>query len=330
MFFVNTHAILMTQPGQVAFAPAVVPAIEPTELLIASEYTCISPGTELRCLAGKEQNTVWPFVPGYAVVGRVVEAGAQTSTPVGTRVVCSGTRRADKNLQWGGHIGHVIMSESGAFPVPDSIAALDAATVNLAAIAYRGLRMSRVQPHEGVAVLGLGAIGQFAARLHHLTGARVYAADLNDARVAIAQQAGVNAFVPTGDLVEAFRERLPDGADVVVDATGVPQVAAQAIAIGREKPWSDVSPGPRLIIQGSYPESLTIPYQPAFRREMSVWFPRDQQAEDVRTILSLMARGLLRGADLIGTVEAPQNAAQVYEDVRTGKYITAAFRWSGD
>lgn len=327
----TSRAILMTEVGQVTLDSVEIPAPESGELLIDVEYTCISPGTELRCLAGKEPNTEWPFIPGYAVVGRVLEQGADTTTPPGTRLICPGTRRANRNLKWGGHTSHSVVMESQTVQIPEGVESLDAAAVKLAAIAYRGVRMSRPQPHESIAVIGLGAVGQFAARLHALTGANVIAADLNGSRVQVAQEAGLHAFQPTADtMVGEFHSRFAgefSGADIVVDATGVPQVLIQAFEIAKGKAWSDGSPGSRLIVQGSYPDLLTVPYFPPFLREMTIGFPRDHQQSDLIAMLDLMQRGLLKSIGVISAVYDPQDAAQAYEQVRTGKHITAAFKW---
>jgi NADPH:quinone reductase-like Zn-dependent oxidoreductase len=37
------------------------------EVLLEVEYTLISPGTELRCRAGKQDGAVFPFIPGYSL-----------------------------------------------------------------------------------------------------------------------------------------------------------------------------------------------------------------------------------------------------------------------
>lgn len=325
---IQTRAILMTGVNQLAVETVEIPRPGERELLIEAEYTCISPGTELRCLAGLQPDLQWPFIPGYAMVGRVAEGGANSTLAIGTRVICSGTQRANRNLAWGGHVGHAVVQEDQVQPIPGEIESLDAVITKLAAIAYRGWRMSQPALHDSVAVIGLGAVGQFAARLHRLSGARVVAADLNADRVAVAQAAGVEAFVTTGKTMASdFRERLPDGAQVVVDATGVPQVFSQAMAIASEKAWRDGTPGPRLIVQGSYPDSIAVSYHEAFRREMSVWFPRDFQFDDLRAILALMGRGLLRGADLISAICQPDEAPQTYQALQAGRLITAAFKW---
>jgi len=176
----------------------------------------------------------------------------------------------------------------------------------------------------------LGAIGALAARLHALTGARVVAADLSSFRVTLAQQAGIEAFVPQGSLAEAFAQILPGGADVVVDATGALAVLPQAIEVAKPKPWDDsADPGARLVIQGSYPDAFSVPYQPAFRRELSLHVPRDAQPRDFRAVLDFMARGTLDVGGLISDVRSPEVAADTYAALAEpdAELITVAFQW---
>ncbi|MCS6992822.1 MAG: zinc-binding alcohol dehydrogenase [Anaerolineales bacterium] len=326
----QTRAILFTAPNQAALENIEIPAPEAGEVLIESLYTLISPGTELRCRAGKQEGVVFPFIPGYTMVGRVIGRGAGVSLSEGTLVFCGGTSKASVNLAWGGHVAHAIQPAGGVYPLPEGMNPLHAPAAKLAAIAYRGVRLSNPRPHETVAVIGLGAIGLLAAQLHALSGARVVAADLSPYRVANAQKAGLEAFVPQGNLGEAFRQYLPHGADVVVDATGAPAVLAQAIEVAREKAWDDSSElGARVVIQGSYAGAFSLPYQAVFLKELSFYVPRDVQPRDIRAMLDVMARGKLNVETLISAVRAPESAPETYAALAQpdAEWITVAFNW---
>ncbi len=323
-------AILFTAPDEVACGTVEIPEPHEDELLIEAMYTCISPGTELRTLAGKQAGTRgWPLIPGYSMVGRVVRGGAGARYEPGTIVFCKGTARADTHLVWGAHVSHAVVPSDRAIPVPSGVDPLEAATAKLAAIAYRGMTIVHPLPHESVAIVGLGIIGQLAARLHALTGAHVLAADPSLARVAAAERGGVVAFVPTGGLVTAFRERLPAGADIVVDATGSPAATADAVELAKDVPWGD-PPGrsARFLVQGSYAGDVSFPYQAAFRKELAIYLTRDEGPRDITTVLDLMQRGRLVTRDLIGRVEAPDQAPAIYQMLqRQGDLLTAVFRW---
>ena len=326
----QTKAIIFTAPHHVILDTVQIPAPAAGEVLLEALYTLISPGTDLRCRAGKQEGVVFPFIPGYSFVGRVLARGEGATLQEGTIVYCNGTSAASVNLAWGGHVSHAVRSERELYPVPAGLDPLYASAAHLAAIAYRGVRLSRPQAHETGAVIGLGAIGALAARLHALTGARVVAADLSPYRVTLSQQTGIEAFVPQGALAEAFAAKLPGGADVVVDATGAPAVLPQAIEVAKQKPWDDGADlGARFVVQGSYPDTFSIPYQPAFRRELSFHVPRDAQPRDFRTVLDFMQRGVLDVSGIISDVRPPESAAETYAALAepSAELITVAFQW---
>lgn len=327
----QSQAVLFRDVDHVTVEMVEIPSPGPGEVLIQTSYSVISPGTELRCLAGKQPNAApWPVIPGYSLSGRIVARGEGVDLPLGASVFATGTRRASVNLMWGGHVAYAVTPAVSVFPLPGDVSMLAASALHLAAIAYHGLRLARPLPHETVVVLGLGAIGQMAARLFTAAGARVLAADLSPARVAMAQAAGVEAFAPSGALGAAVRQRLPAGADIVVDATGAAPVMHQAIEIARELGWDD-SPlqGARIVVQGSYPEDISIPYQAAFLKEANILVPRDMQPRDVRAVLDLMARANFRIDDLLTTVVTPERAPEMYARLRhaASEVVTAVFVW---
>jgi 2-desacetyl-2-hydroxyethyl bacteriochlorophyllide A dehydrogenase len=326
----KAQAIVFTGVNRPELCPVELPEPADGELLVEISYSCVSPGTELRCLAGEQAGVTFPFIPGYTQSGVVLRGGANTSTPPGTRVFCRGTTRADVALAWGGHVSHAIVQEQGATPLADSIDPLEASAIKLAAIAYHGLRQSKPQPHERVAVVGLGAIGQCAARLHTLTGAHVTAFDTVPSRVELARGAGVRAETVTGDLAQAVRAVYPDGVDVIVDATGVAGLLPTLLSVAKDLAWDDsLTPGARYVIQGSYPKDFAVPYQEAFLKEIQWLIPRDQQPRDLRAVIDLLERGTLRLRDLISTIARPQDAPQIYADLqaRRAGMMTAAFAW---
>jgi 2-desacetyl-2-hydroxyethyl bacteriochlorophyllide A dehydrogenase len=244
-------------------------------------------------------------------------------------VLSGGTLRCNSHRLWGGHVGFGVQLESAVHVAPEGMDLRDAAVARLGAIAYHGVRRSRPQTGETVAVIGLGAIGQMAARVHALSGARVVAADLASQRVEIAHGAGIEAFVPGRDLQAAFRSRLPEGADVVVETTGIPALLHEAVKIARDQPRTDEAiDGARILIQASYPEEFSVDYQAAFRKELTFLLPRDKQSCDITTVLNLIAQDRLKAGDLISEVASPEHAPEIYRRLQSHQgLITAAFDW---
>jgi 2-desacetyl-2-hydroxyethyl bacteriochlorophyllide A dehydrogenase len=321
------QAIVFTGVDTPTLQTVTLPALAADEVLIETAYSCVSPGTELRCLAGQQDGLKFPFIPGYSLSGIVVQTGAAvTSIAVGMPVFCTGTMRADLLLAWGGHVSHAIQKAGNVYPLPAGVDLLDAAVTHIAGISYHGMRLSQPMAHETVVVVGLGIIGQFSARLHALSGARVLGVDLAPERVRLLRDVGIDAVTSLGEA----RALLPDGADIVVDASGVSSLIAQAVDLARALPWDDTpTPNARYLIQGSYAGDFAVPYQAAFMKQLTFMIPRDAQPRDFRTVLDLLSRRKLSVRDLLSEVASPADAPRIYRALRNRDLLTAVFAWRG-
>ncbi|MBI5725236.1 MAG: zinc-binding alcohol dehydrogenase [Planctomycetes bacterium] len=318
--------------NQVELRPTEVPDPMDDQVLIQTEYSCISPGTELRCLRGKQDGAApFPFVPGYSLTGKVIKAGRTSAIKEGRRVFCKGTKAAQGlELQWGGHISHALAASASVIPLPDGVDPLDASIASLGSIAYHGFRVSQPTVGLQVAVVGLGPIGQLAARIHSAGGATVVACDLSESRIELSRRAGITTINSGKDMRESYRPYFPQGADLVIDATGSPAVLRQSVLLARDLPWDDEPHTPaRLLIQGSYELDFAVKYHDAFFKELSIILPRASQQRDGLAFLNLLAQKKLQAADLISKVVEPASAPQVYEQLRDPKttIMTAAFKW---
>lgn len=214
-----------------------VPELRSGEILVRTAYSSISPGTELRCLAGNQPGTPddAPYIPGYANVGTVIESRCGDHD-VGSRVFCGGTMRTsdDTPRVWGGHCEFAV-TDSSAIKLPESLDPIEASLTALGGIAYHGFTLSKPRPSEKVVHVGLGVLGHLSARIHATAGADVLGCDLTKSRVAISNAAGIRAVHSQAGISEAVRSVMPDGCSLVVDTTGAVAVISPAInAIG---PW---------------------------------------------------------------------------------------------
>lgn len=323
--------LLVTGHHTVTMSETTIPAPGPGELLVETAWSCISPGTEGRCLAGKQHGApAFPYIPGYSMSGVIRECGPDTAMAPGTRVFCSGTKAAGHPRLWGGHISLALADEKAVIPVPDSVGLREASGAKLAAISHHGLRLSHPLPGNTVFVIGLGPIGRFSAQLHAAAGARVIATDLSKTRRDAAENAGIEVVDPAKGLKPAFDSVAPGGADIVVDTTGSPPVLVEAAHLLRDVPWdNELHASPKLVIQGSYASMPFLPYDSLFLREAQVLIPRDSQRRDIAAVLDLMARGRLDLGPSVADGGDPAGAHAVYESLRErpDAMITAAFRW---
>ena len=330
----RARAIVFTQPFELELREFELRAPSAGEVLIQSAFTCISPGTELRRLRGKEAlgTPRFPFIPGYCLAGTVLESGPETAVAPGTRVITCGTvDAAGLGLCEGGQTSHAVAPVETVVPIPDGVDFLDGSVAILAGICYHGLLQSRPARNEKIAAIGLGAIGQLAARLHALSGAEVIACDLNPSRVDISERVGVRSVVVTGSLSETYSTLFNDGADVVVDSTGAPPVILQAMKVLRRKAWNPLADGGscRYLVQGSYEDTFTVSYPDAYAAQVSILLPRGSQASDWKAGLDLIAAGRLKVRDLVSEVARPEDAASLYQELArpSSRLLTAAFQW---
>ena len=108
---------------------------------------------------------------GYSAAGVVVEAGpAVTGVRPGQLVATGGAGKAN-------HAEFQAVPGLLCATVPDDVPAQDAAFTTIAAIALHGLRLADAGPGSKVVVLGLGLIGQLAARLAIAAGCDVAGID---------------------------------------------------------------------------------------------------------------------------------------------------------
>ena len=74
--------------------------------------------------------------------------------------------------------------------VPEGVAFEDAAYATVGAIALHGIRQAEAGIGEWVGVIGLGLVGQLAARILDAAGCNVVGIDLDDAAVELARTRG--------------------------------------------------------------------------------------------------------------------------------------------
>lgn len=216
--------IVFPEPETVTIEEQPIPEPGPNEVLIETERTLVSTGTELANLTNQTGETAYPFTPGYNNIGTVIECGDhRTEELLGKRVA-----------SYGDHAQYVLASEPrpsvSAFqtyrPVPDSVSVDEAVFFTIAEIVMNGLRRGSVEWGETVVVFGLGLLGQFATRLCHFAGARpVVGVDIAESRLSwLPDRSGITALNGSEEDYLDSLQTMTDGdlADVVFELTGIP------------------------------------------------------------------------------------------------------------
>jgi alcohol dehydrogenase len=286
------RAMVYHGPGRKAWEEVPDPEITDDGDAIVQVDAVTICGTDLHILKGDVPAVAKGRILGHEAVGTIIELGqgVQGLRP-GDRVLVScisacGTCRFCREgsygqcLGGGGWIlGHKIdgtqaeyvrvpYAATSVYPIPDGVP--DEEILMLADILPTGYEVGvlngNVRPGDVVAVVGTGPIG-----LSAITGARLFspahivAIDLADARLEAAKQFGADITVNGSreDPLRVVRELTGGlGADVTIEAVGVPASFEQAVAL--------VRPGGHVANIGVHGEPATLHLEEQWIRNITI------------------------------------------------------------
>ena len=230
----------------------------PNEILIETEYTYISTGTELANYSGKEpkvfQPGAWcayPWKSGYANVGIVKD--------VGERVVR--VKAGERVFTYGNHASAIrYNTDRLVASVPASINPAIAAASRMAGVAATSMIVSEIGPSPWVVVFGLGMVGNLASQAFHIRGCRVIGVDPVEARRKIARQCNI-PYTVGGVSVEVQEQikEITNGemGQITVDAVGHSQVILEALKATANYGQVVLLGTPRVSVDGDLTELLS-------------------------------------------------------------------------
>ncbi len=340
----RARQVVVREPYKVEVREVELPPPKDNQVLVATEVSAVSAGTELAVYTGTHQwlkdpaMTDWkfPFPPGYSAAGRVVAVGAAVDGwQPGDRVSYPGNHASAELLTVGHERGRLWKLPPG----------LDAETAAPACIARYGLGASvraGLTLGRSAAVLGLGVIGQFALRCLIAAGAYpVVGIDAVRMRREAARVAGADHVIDpgAGDLRQQLHDALgARGAELVADATGVPDQVPVAMSLACDGGQVVVVGSPRgkakevnfyddlhrryIEVTGAHGNML---FEPAHARLAGAWDINKAQ----RWLLGALASGRLSLAGLITHRIAPEQLGDAYEGLLKNKeeYLGVVVRW---
>ena len=321
------------------------PVISPTEVLVRTVASIISPGTERAVTALARSSLLAKARARPDLVRQVVRKAQAEGIPAAARAV-RGRLAADVPLGYSaagmvtdvgaavdgigvgqlvatGGAGKASHAEFQAVPgllcavVPDQVPVHDAAFATLASIPLHALRLSGVGPGSKIVILGLGLVGQLAARVAMASGCDVAGIDPDGFARKTAGEAGVLALDESGDSTtdQVLSWSRGRGADAVLvcaaDQSSAPMSRTPALCRDRAA----------VVMVGDV--GMPTRRAPFYEREISLLFARsygpgryepsyeawgvDYPAGQVRwtegrnqeAVLDLLAAGRLRVSDLI-------------------------------
>jgi L-iditol 2-dehydrogenase len=307
---------------------------------VAAATTC---GTDLKVWrrGGHAKMLKLPTIFGHEAAGKIVAVGeGVTDWQIGDRVVANNSAPCMNcffcqhqeyslcpNLTWNnGTFAQYLkipapIVKQNLLPIPDHLAAELAAMTEPLACVLHGVARSDFTPDSRVVVIGDGAIGLMFVAVMASQCQSVWLFGGNDSRLAVGTQLGATrtwnyhqADIPSTvkDLTQGW------GADIIIEATGVPSVWETAIACGR--------PGATINLFGGCPKDTTISVNTdrLHYSELTLKGVFHNTPQHVRAALALLAGKQIPFELLISDRRPLTDLAQTFEDMKNRAVIKVA------
>ncbi|MCX7623968.1 MAG: zinc-binding dehydrogenase [Thermomicrobium sp.] len=256
---------------------------------------------------GDDYRLPLPVTLGHEICGEVAEIGPGVSAiESGRRYVvfgavgcgaCRYCRSGRDNLcvsgqtigrrRDGGYADFVVVPARALLPVPETVSDAEAAVATDAVLtSYHALlAVGRLRPGEGVAIIGVGGLGQSAVQIAKAFGAVVLALDTDARKRALAGELGADAVVGPQEVCPGVA-LLDRPVDLVVDLVGT----AETFLLAQDL----VARGGRIVLVGLASTAGTLRISVAARNELAVLGSAWGTREELATVLDLIARGVVR------------------------------------
>lgn len=292
----NTQAVVFEAPKTLTLRDIELPELGAHDLLVKTEFSGISTGTEKLLWNGDMPHFPgmgYPLVPGYESIGRVTAVGRESQRHIGERVFVSGANcYGDVRGLFGGAASYLLVDETKALPLQDSIQE-EGILLALTATAHHAM-------HIGVAngppdlVVGHGILGRLIARMTEaMYGVSPTVWEVNPKR----REGFVDyAVIDPNKDKKQYRH--------VIDVSGDSSILNPLIGA--------LQKGGEIVLAGFYPEPLSFVFPPAFMKEASIRIAAQWQPEDLVRAKALIEEGALKVDDLISHRNTASNAQDAY------------------
>ena len=298
----------------------------PGEVRVAVRHVGLC-GSDLNTFRGLNPLVALPRIPGHEIGGEVLEAGSGVGLDLrrGARVIvmpytncgtCSSCRKGRLNacrynrtlgVQQDGGLADEIVLPQEKLILNDTLPARRLALVEPLSVGFHAIDRGRVQRGDRVVVLGCGMIGMGALIAAVARGAEVLAVDMSDEKLAVAKRFGASVAANAGrdDVAEAVSAWTGgDGADVTVEAVGLPSTFVQAI---------DLACFAGRVVYIGYSKA-PVTYDTKFfnLKELDIMGSRNATLDDFRTVIAHLETIGDKADLLISKVFAFEDAEQAF------------------
>jgi len=330
-------ALVLSSYDHFVYQEAPRPEVGPEDVLVEVK-ACGICGSDVHGMDGSTGRRIPPIIMGHEASGVVAEVGLGVADlHVGDRVTfdstvycgrCHFCRRGDVNLCDRRRVLGVSCEEfrcEGAFAefvvvpqhivckLPEGLSFEHAAMVEPVSIAVHGVHRLPTRINDTAVVVGSGIIGLLAVETLRAVGCgRIIAVDVDRRRLDLACKLGADeTFSPDQHdvAVEVLRRTQGRGADVAVEAVGIPATVGAAVGCVRK--------GGSVSLIGNLTPRVELALQTVVTRELSLFGSCASRGE-YPACLEMIARGAIDVDPLLSAVAPLAEGQQWFERLRDG------------
>ncbi|MBN2164809.1 MAG: zinc-binding alcohol dehydrogenase family protein [Marinilabiliaceae bacterium] len=297
------QAIQIKEPELVQVVEKEKPQVGNDEVLLKLKYVGFC-GSDLSTYLGKNPMVKYPRVPGHEISAVIESVGCNVPdnlkagmfvtvvpyTNCGQCPSCkNGRQHACQFNQTLGVQRDGAMSEFIAVPwqkvlVAEGLTEKELAMVEPLTVGFHATERGRVTDSDVVLVFGCGMIGVGAIVRSVLRGATVIAVDIDDDKLEVARQLGVQYTINSlkEDLHKQLESIVPAGPDVIIEAAGNPKTYLAAV--------NEVAFTGRVVCIGYAKDDVSFATKLFVQKEMDIMGSRNATASDFRAVISYLQR----------------------------------------
>jgi alcohol dehydrogenase len=267
----------------------------------------------------------FPRVLGHEPVGEIVAVAPDvTARKVGDRVGSAWIQSTCGRCEWclrgrrmfcpfmsatggdvqGGHAEYMLMNAGATYLIPDKVSWEQAAPIFCAGYTvYSGLRWADPQPHERVAVLGIGGLGHLAVQYAKAAGFETIAISHSPDKDKMIRELGADEIVRDGKSLSAA-----GGADIILSTSNSARSMADSI--------QGLRPDGRFVVMGADTEPIALSLIELLFKRIKIIGSQQNGPEYLYEALDYVAQGKVKS--IIESYPLAE-AAKAYERVAEGK-----------
>ncbi|MHC4403745.1 MAG: galactitol-1-phosphate 5-dehydrogenase [Planctomycetota bacterium] len=331
-------ALVLTQYNHFEIQDVPTPQIGPNDVLVAVK-ACGVCGSDVHGMDGSSGRRIPPIIMGHEASGVIAQVGqGATDWQVGQRVTfdsmlscgvcpfCRGRQinpcdprrvlgvSCDEFRRDGAFAEYVAVPENILFCLPDGLSFEHAAMTEPLSVAVHAVDRVPIRLNDTAVVVGTGMIGLLVVQALRAAGCgRILAVDVDPERLDLARRLGADEGLKPDEAdvtAEVLRRTDGRGADVVMEAVGMPVTVSLAVASVRK--------GGSVGLIGNLTPEVPLPLQAVVTREITL-FGSCASSGEYPACLDMIARGTVDVEALISTRAPLDEAPSWFERLYHGK-----------